>query len=456
MRLFVKNTSRISILCMVVLALSLLANSAVAQSSEEKKSTKKTRRSSRSLTREDSSLLSVFKPLALSASESTVKIQSGYSQIAVGTVVSSDGLILTKASEMRGEIKCRLPNGDVKPAKVEAIDVENDLALLKIDAEGLAVADLKPVAPPTRGMWLASPTDQLGSLTVGVVGVEERKIPPSRAFIGILMEDKRNNGGVVITEVFENTPAKTAKLREGDIIQKIDQFEVGNRFELVEAIGKYTPGSEVELIIERDKKEMVFRITLGDAKVTSPMNSRSRTQNRMGSMLSRRGTNFPRAFQHDMALEAKHCGSPVVNLDGQIVGINVARSGRVSSLAIPVDVVLSVIDRLKSGEFSPVKVNADRIESTNRELAKLEGNYAENKKSVEENLESYDACTAKIEELERMKKEIANRIKEVYEERAKSSRDRRVIESKNKAVDLKIQSLKKRLDALKSGTRPGF
>ena len=92
------------------------------------------RRSSRSVTREDSKLLSLFESIASSASESTVKIETGtrHRQIAVGTIIDESGLILTKASEMRGIISCRLPDGEVKPATVEAIDTENDLALLKV------------------------------------------------------------------------------------------------------------------------------------------------------------------------------------------------------------------------------------------------------------------------------------------------------------------------------------
>ena len=448
------NTSRAIIVAVLLLAFGFASHTTYGQSKRTRSSSSK--RSSRALTKDDTQLLSLFKPVASSASESTVKIQSGHSQIAVGTIIDENGLILTKASEMRGTLTCRLPNGDVKSATVQAIDIENDLALLKIEAEGLAVAELNPVPPPTRGAWLASPTDQHGSLTVGVVGVEERKIPPSRAFIGIKMLNESDDGGVLITEVLDNTPAKTARLKAGDIIRKLDEFEVGSRLDLVEAIGKYTPGSEVQLTILRDKKEMVVRVMLADAKSTSPMNSRSRTQNNMGSRLSRRGTNFPRAFQHDMALEAKECGGPVVNHEGQIVGTNVARSGRVSSLTLPIEVVLSVIERLKTGDYTPVKVNADRIKSTGDEIAKLVKRLADNEDSAVESQQKYDASSAKLEELERMKREIAQRIKDVYEEKLKFSRDRRVLESGNGEVERSIRRLERKLEALKSGTRPGY
>jgi len=445
-----KSTSSSVALAFVAALCVFLQGSAEEVSAQ---SDKKNRRSSRSLTREDAKLLTVFESLTGSASESTVKIQAGSRQIAVGTIVDAGGLVLTKASEMCGDLKCRLPNGELIPASVYGIDVENDLALLKIEAEGLAVAPMNPISPPTRGSWLVSPTDQNGSLIVGVVGVDERKIPPSRAFIGIEMQDEEDDGGVLITRVLPGTPANTARLREDDIIVKLDEFKIENRMGLVEAIGKYTPGSEVQLMVKRKDKDVAVKLILADATRTSPMNSRSRTQNSMGSRLSRRGTNFPRAFQHDMALNAKECGGPVVNLDGQIVGINIARSGRVASLAIPIDVVMSVVEKLKTGEYDPVTVYADRIESSQEDLEAMELRLADNNKKVTESAKGVEDSAAKLEELERMKREISERIKAVHEERDKLKKTKRVTESKNGEVERAIRKIQRQLEALRAGKK---
>ena len=283
-----RNNFTIAISLVTVFSAGLLCvASASAQSDDTGKSSGSDKRSINSRTKEDSALLSVFETLAISASESTVKVQNGRLQIAVGTIVDSSGLVLTKASEMRGDLKCRLPNGDLKPATVFGIDIENDLALLKIEAEGLAAAPLVPVESPTRGMWLVSPTDQKGALTVGVVGVNERKIPPSRAFIGIRMTDLED-GGVLIFGIVDDSPAQKAKLRPQDIIVKIDDQEIEDRATLVEALGTRTPGTSVTLTINRKEKgkekpkELKIKLILGDATAISPMNSRSRTQNSHG------------------------------------------------------------------------------------------------------------------------------------------------------------------------------
>jgi len=64
-------------------------------------------------------------------------------------------------------------------------------------------------------------------------------------------------------------------------------------------------------------------------------------------------------LQHDTILNPKDCGGPVVNLDGKTVGINIARSGRVESLAIPAEAVLAVISDLESGKLAPKELSAE-------------------------------------------------------------------------------------------------
>ena len=63
---------------------------------------------------------------------------------------------------------------------------------------------------------------------------------------------------------------------------------------------------------------------------------RSDFQNSLGGKLSVRRFGFPLAFQHDTVLRPSDCGGPVVDLDGRVVGFNIARAGRTESYALPV------------------------------------------------------------------------------------------------------------------------
>ena len=74
----------------------------------------------------------------------------------------------------------------------------------------------------------------------------------------------------------------------------------------------------------------------------------------MGSELSDRRGGFPSILQHDTVIKPIDCGGPVVDLDGKTVGINISRSGRTETYAIPSEAVLALIDDLKSGKLKRV------------------------------------------------------------------------------------------------------
>ena len=75
--------------------------------------------------------------------------------------------------------------------------------------------------------------------------------------------------------------------------------------------------------------------------------------NQMGTSISGRRDGFPAVIQHDSPLSANTCGGPLVTLDGKVIGINIARSGRVETFALPSDVVQSYLEDLKDGKYAP-------------------------------------------------------------------------------------------------------
>lgn len=58
---------------------------------------------------------------------------------------------------------------------------------------------------------------------------------------------------------------------------------------------------------------------------------------------------FPQVIQHDIKLELVSLGSPLVNLNGEILGINVSNLLRGTSYAIPLKEILPKIKELKAG-----------------------------------------------------------------------------------------------------------
>jgi serine protease Do len=75
----------------------------------------------------------------------------------------------------------------------------------------------------------------------------------------------------------------------------------------------------------------------------------------MGSVLSNRTNGFPVVLQHDSVVLPTDCGGPLVDLQGRVIGINIARAGRVESDAVPSETIRPLLADLMSGKLAPKK-----------------------------------------------------------------------------------------------------
>nr|MCU0721897.1 S1C family serine protease [Pirellula sp.] len=60
--------------------------------------------------------------------------------------------------------------------------------------------------------------------------------------------------------------------------------------------------------------------------------------------LSKRRWGFRSGYQHDCSIAANDCGGPLIDLEGELIGINIARSGRIQSFAIPISDVKQFVE----------------------------------------------------------------------------------------------------------------
>jgi serine protease Do len=377
---------------------------------------------------------------------------AGRRAIALGTVVDSDGLVLTKASEMRGSLGCKLVDGTILEARVIGVHPASDLALLKIDAENLNVAQWSDEPPPVTGRWLATPKGSSNDRpTIGVVSVNDRKIPPSSPFIGIEMVNLKDGPGVRIKRVIANSPADYADLLVNDVIVSIDETEVKDNLSVKKALGQYDVNDRITVGILRGEKKLNIRLTLAEKDKVSPDNRRSNQQNSMGSVLSRRRKDFPTAFQHDSMLSSRTCGGPIVDLSGKIVGINIARAGRVSSLALPAYKVREIVELLKTGDLAPEVVNKEAIEKISAELEDMNTKYGylPGKKAVLER--KYNAEKARMDELNKSVAELKKRLKLIEE---KSNNYNAELTAVRKQI-INIEKTRQRLEADREQLRNG-
>ncbi len=269
--------------------------------------------------------------------------------VALGTIVGADGWIVTKASELRGRITCKLREKGQHAAKLIGVSDQYDLAMLKIDADDLPTAAWDNETKYIPGQWVATAGMTEDPLAVGVVSVVRREIPSSPGVLGIKLEDvsmeKVKPDGPRIEVIDDGSAAKKAGLKKGDLVTHVNGKQVSDNEQLVRTIRSMQAGANVKLTVRRGEEYL---------KIDATLQSRPAAfQDQLGQSLSKRAAGFPAALQHDTVLKPSQCGGPLVGLQGKVLGLNIARAGRVVSYALPSDVVVGLLSDLKSGKLAP-------------------------------------------------------------------------------------------------------
>ena len=316
----------------------------------------------------DSKLIAQFKPVVSKANESTVRIKCDDKDAVLGTVVDPDGYILTKLSELKGAIYVRLPDGSEYEATTVAAHRETDLALIKVDVKGLKAVKFADTAKVPQGAWVASSGPTSDPVGVGNVSVMTRKLTgrdaaivnPNRGYLGVIPVDEKDDdgkpAGAKLTDVVAGGAAEKAGLKVDDIIVEMNGKKIVNQAALRELLDSLKGGDVIEVKARRKGEMKDFKVTLGSAQ-----KDRGDFQNDMGARefpLSARRTGFGTVLQTDMVIEAKNCGGPVVDLDGNVLGINIARAGRVETWVVPGEVIRPLIPEFKAGKFAPTAATA--------------------------------------------------------------------------------------------------
>jgi len=93
-----------------------------------------------------------------------------------------------------------------------------------------------------------------------------------RAFIGVRIDEVdqeianekglKDVAGIYVAALSEGGAAAESGIRQGDIIQKVDERPVNNMPQLQEQVSRYRPGDKVKVTVWRDGKQQVVDVTL--------------------------------------------------------------------------------------------------------------------------------------------------------------------------------------------------
>ncbi|MCA9206765.1 MAG: PDZ domain-containing protein [Pirellulaceae bacterium] len=332
-----------------MLALTLAGAISVPQSAWAQRSRQSLYRLNYAAPRNDEVVRRAFREVVAEPSRSMVRVLCDNRSSALGVVVDSTGYVLTKNSQIHGEIQCHLSDNRRLPAEVVAVDADFDVTLLKVDFGDRPLPAIRwnTSTQPTLGAWLATPSLSALPVSVGVVSAQTRRIQSGRGLLGIMMG--AGEIGPFVEKVIPGSGAEQAGLRVADVILRVGERQIRTPDALQDAIRDFKPGDRLTLTVQRGDNQMDITAVL---RTLNQIQSHGESTVSVDGPISERSTGFPLAMQHDSVLDPADCGGVIVNLSGEAVGLNIARADRVSTYAIPASAVVPLIARLKSGTLA--------------------------------------------------------------------------------------------------------
>lgn len=279
---------------------------------------------------------------------SSAVIQDGRREIGYGVVISADGYILAKASEVQQAkaLAVTVDQTNYREVKSLAVDATWDVVMLKIEASGLQPVLYAPTSAVLQGTWVVAngaTTRTTRRLLAGIVSAKIREIPVAGgAALGVVLNSKSKS--LEVAEVNDKGGAKEAGLQPGDVILAIDGKRVSKPEEISTALLKNKAGSIVKLSFRRKGGEMTAEVRLSArAELFADPDDRN---DQMSGDFSPRRSGFPRVLQHDILGGRSVVGGPLLDLDGRCIGMNIARANRAESYAIPAEELKELAERL--------------------------------------------------------------------------------------------------------------
>jgi len=290
----------------------------------------------------------------------TVRIFSGSKPTGLGTVVSKDGVVVAKSSEIDtanpDSLKILGPGKRMGRARILTRDPENDLVFLDIGRQVDPGFEWGKTEGLTHGTWVLAGVPEGFTFGVrgGVCSALTREIKKAGGVIGVILggKDGKEFGGVEVTDVASGGPAEKAGIKKGDIIFSINGDDFFEREKMIEKVKSFDPGTAITVSVKRGDEELDIEITLGyRALVFSELKSRN---DKMSGKMSVRRTGFKRVIQHEILLGPSDMGGPLFDLEGKLIGINIAKANRVEFFAIPAEEIQKILKE-KAGEIAEAR-----------------------------------------------------------------------------------------------------
>lgn len=114
--------------------------------------------------------------------------------------------------------------------------------------------------PSNLARFLAETLIEKGKVERGAMGLIPSNLKPYE-------RQKQNlDGGAVVEEIPNNSPAAMAGIKKGDILVRVGTFPIKNQMDVRLAMYRYAPGQSVEVELIRGGEKKTIKVTLADPK----------------------------------------------------------------------------------------------------------------------------------------------------------------------------------------------
>ena len=256
--------------------------------------------------------------------------------VAIGTRISAN-TVVSKLSLVadRNSAHVTLQNvSDPVPAILVRSDRPNDLAFWKLASVQTGRAEYVSANSVEPGEAVFSTNDLQIAGIVSRVGYSE---PPSLPKLGVQL--RADSEQLIVERVAATSAASDAQLMTSDVLKKLGNAKVFQLNDVGSVLAKHQPGDWLAFEATRDGKQAFTSFGQLRHDPASLLERSTFLDGNRGD-LSRRRTEFVKVLQHDIPIPPHQIGGPLVDRSGRLIGINIARCGRESTLAVPIDTVV--------------------------------------------------------------------------------------------------------------------
>lgn len=279
--------------------------------------------------------------------------------VGYGPIIRSDGYLLGKFSELAtedsDEVTVRLADGTEFEGKILVRELRSDLALVKIDASELSVVSFDDGPDNIKAGQFVFNFSQDGLLSAGSLSVVHFHDLPSeqRAYLGLsgrappstVLEKLGLSGGVFVQGFEDRSPAKMAGMKEGDVIVEVNGVTVDSMDDILALVLALMPDDSLSITFYRagEKKSLAVPLVANPGRFGW---GNSFSANRIRGPHNERSAGLGTVIHHDAVLLPSQMGSLLLDSDGRVLGINIARYDRSKTLAIPSRRVVQVVQAM--------------------------------------------------------------------------------------------------------------